>query len=51
VIAGVSAKGAVFNRSLGIAPGCKVERKAPSAESAIHFKTLVRQRRLIETRF
>jgi hypothetical protein len=26
----------------GIAPGCKVEGKTPSAESAIHFKTLVR---------
>jgi hypothetical protein len=42
VSVGISAKGALFNPSLGIAPGCKVEEKITSAESAIHFKTLVR---------
>ena len=39
--AGVSAKGALLNRSLGHRPRYKVERKIASAESAIHFKTLV----------
>ena len=37
--AGVSAKGALLNRSLGHRPRYKADEKIASAESAIHFNT------------